>query len=210
MTTGIDVDESIRDTVAFNVNWTYTPSGGEPQHSMTLTHIAACSVSAQTVPATLNLQENQLHSTTDQTASSSTTSWSTWSPGDATDFSVGVVTALTNVSDTYVLVTSSTPFLCCGASDENLTMGIGQSSANPSVKLSPSQLEDAIAQIIARFLWLSGQLGETAGGFERTVGESRATRNALQWRLNVRGPSFPLITRIAHACRGPVATYSST
>ncbi|KAF8449302.1 hypothetical protein L210DRAFT_3524472 [Boletus edulis BED1] len=90
MTTGIDVDESIRDTVAGNMNWTYTPSGGEPQNSTTLTHIAACSVSAQTVPATLNLQESQLHSTTDQNASSSTTSWSTWSPGDATDFSVGV------------------------------------------------------------------------------------------------------------------------
>ncbi|KAF8415831.1 hypothetical protein L210DRAFT_3584380 [Boletus edulis BED1] len=38
---------------------------------------------------------------------------------------------------------------------------------------------------MAKFLWLSGQLGETAGGFQRTVGESRATRNVLQWRLNL-------------------------
>jgi len=60
-----------------------------------------------------------------------------------------------------------------------------QSSANPSVKVSSSQLEDAIAQTVARFLWLSGQLGETAGGCERTVGESRATRNVLQWCLNL-------------------------
>ncbi|KAF8449298.1 hypothetical protein L210DRAFT_2656525 [Boletus edulis BED1] len=208
MTTGIDVDESILDTVAVNMNWTYTPSGGEPQNSTTLTHIAACSVSAQTVPATLNLQENQLHSTTDQTASSSTTSWSTWSPGDATDFSVGIVAAITNGDDvfrTYVFVTSSTRFLCCGAADENLTMGSdrymmnllginvtssdaaasSQSSANPSMKLSPSHLQDAIAHTMAKFLWLSGQLGETAGGFQRTVGESRATRNVLQWRLNL-------------------------
>ncbi|KAF8449306.1 hypothetical protein L210DRAFT_3640901 [Boletus edulis BED1] len=200
MTTGIDVDESILDTVAVNMNWTYTPSGGEPQNSTTLTHIAACSVSAQTVPATLNLQENQLHSTTDQTASSSTTSWSTWSPGDATDFSVGVVSALTNVlylfgstdiAPDYGLSSSYTKFdwYMMSLLGINATSAVAvadfQSSANPSVKLSPSQLEDAIAQTIARFLWLSGQLGEAVGGFQRTVGESRATRNVLQWRLNL-------------------------
>ncbi|KAF8552854.1 hypothetical protein OG21DRAFT_1326299 [Imleria badia] len=60
-----------------------------------------------------------------------------------------------------------------------------QSSANPSVTLSPSQLENAIAETAARFLWLAGQLGESGGGFQRDVGESRATRNTPQWRLHL-------------------------
>ncbi|KAF8449309.1 hypothetical protein L210DRAFT_3640903 [Boletus edulis BED1] len=189
MTTGIDVDESVRDTVAVNMNWTYTPSGGKPRNSTTSTHIAACSVSAQTVPATLNLQENQLLSTTDQNASSSTTSWSTWSPGDATDFSVGIVSAIANGMTGVVSAVRAyhlfnpLPVLRRGGREPD--HGVGQSSANPSMKLSPSHLQDAIAHTMAKFLWLSGQLGETAGGFQRTVGESRATRNVLQWRLNL-------------------------
>jgi hypothetical protein len=52
----------------------------------------------------------------------------------------------------------------------------------------------------------AGQLGESGGGFQRSVGESQATGNALQWRLNVRGPPFPLplvvIHSGAHACHG--------
>lgn len=41
----------------------------------------------------------------------------------------------------------------------------------------------------------AGQLGESGGGFQRSVGESQAMGNALQWRLNVRGPSFPSPSR---------------
>ena len=37
----------------------------------------------------------------------------------------------------------------------------------------------------------AGQLGESVGGFQRDVGESRVTRNVPQWRLHVHGPSFP-------------------
>jgi hypothetical protein len=104
ITTGIDVDESVSDAVAVNLSWTYTPSGGSPQISTTVTYISACSVSARTVPATLNLQEDQLTSITDQTASSSSTSWSVWSPGNATDLSIGMTSALANDMAAALLV----------------------------------------------------------------------------------------------------------
>ncbi|KAF8449296.1 hypothetical protein L210DRAFT_2656430 [Boletus edulis BED1] len=201
MTTGIHVDESVRDTVAVTMDWNYTSSGGIPQSSTTSTHIAACSISTQTALVTLNLQENQLASTTSQTPSSSSTSWSTWSPGDATDFSVAVVTAFarilnneisaSNVALAYDVGSAYTDFdgYMMNLLGINVTSAAdvarSQSSANPSVMLTPSQLEDAIGRTAAKLLWLSGQLGESVGGFQRTVGESQATRNALQWRLNL-------------------------
>ncbi|KAG6377267.1 hypothetical protein JVT61DRAFT_1331 [Boletus reticuloceps] len=193
MTTEIDVDDNqaVHDAVAVNLTF---PLGKELQNLTMLAHIAACSISAQTISATLNLQENQPVSTTGRTAPSSS-NWSTWSPGNATDFSVGMATALKSIPVDVRRVRARhllklLPMLQCVEREADhrhqtaATTG-SRSSANPSVKLTPSQLEDAIAQTTAKLLWLSGQLGESVGGFERTVGESRATRNALQWRLNL-------------------------
>ncbi|KAG6374787.1 hypothetical protein JVT61DRAFT_4165 [Boletus reticuloceps] len=175
ITTGIDVDDSVRDAVAVNLE-------------------------LDTVPAMLNLQENQLASTTDQTASSSSTSWSTWSPGDAIDFSVGMATAMNSISLGVTETTVDMPdnhFFAYTEFDAYMMNLLGidvasvaaaagsNSSANPSVMLTPSQFENAVAQTTAKLLWISGQLGESAGGFQRTVGESRATTNALQWRLHL-------------------------
>ncbi|KAF8449314.1 hypothetical protein L210DRAFT_3524554 [Boletus edulis BED1] len=201
ITTGIDVDDAARDAVAVNLSWTYVPeSGGHPQNSTILTHIAACSVSAQTVPAMLDLQENQLVSTMGQTASSSNTSWSTWSPGDAIDFSVGMATAMNSISlgvtettvdmpdDYFFTYTTFDAYMMnfLGIDVASVVAAAGSnSSANHSVMLTPSQFENAVAQTTTKLLWISGQLGESAGGFQRTVGESRATTNALQWRLNL-------------------------
>ncbi|KAF8552857.1 hypothetical protein OG21DRAFT_1326620 [Imleria badia] len=58
-------------------------------------------------------------------------------------------------------------------------------------------IENAIAQTAARFLWLAGQLGESAGGFQRDAGENRTTRNALQWRLHL-NPHTPTLQRTPH------------
>ena len=57
-----------------------------------------------------------------------------------------------------------------------------------------------------------GQLRESGGGFQRPVGESQAMGNALQWRLNVRGPPFPLPLVIIHSdgSRKSRAPFSST
>ncbi|KAG6369311.1 hypothetical protein JVT61DRAFT_15472 [Boletus reticuloceps] len=200
MTTEIDVDDNqaVHDAVAVNLTF---PLGKELQNLTMLAHIAACSISAQTISATLNLQENQPVSTTGRTAPSSS-NWSTWSPGNATDFSVGMATALksipVDVTDKISVIMPNGLHYAYTRFDAymmnllgiNATSSVAattgsRSSANPSVKLTPSQLEDAIAQTTAKLLWLSGQLGESVGGFERTVGESRATRNALQWRLNL-------------------------
>ncbi|KIJ64354.1 hypothetical protein HYDPIDRAFT_28797 [Hydnomerulius pinastri MD-312] len=60
-----------------------------------------------------------------------------------------------------------------------------QSSANPSVTLSPYQMETAVAQMAAEFIWLAGEVGESAGGFQRGTGEVQATQLVLQWRLNI-------------------------
>ncbi|KAF8440849.1 hypothetical protein L210DRAFT_3538526 [Boletus edulis BED1] len=198
ITTEIDVDntQAVHDAVAVNLTF---PLGKE--NLTMLAHIAACSISAQTVPVTLNLQENQPVSTTGRTAPSSS-NWSTWSPRDATDFNVGMATALrsiqTDVTDKISVVLPNglrfayTRFdaymmnlLGINATSSVAATTGSRPSANPSVKLTPSQLEDAVAQTTAKLLWLSGQLGESVGGFERTVGGSRATRDALQWRLNL-------------------------
>ncbi|KIJ63002.1 hypothetical protein HYDPIDRAFT_113497 [Hydnomerulius pinastri MD-312] len=66
-----------------------------------------------------------------------------------------------------------------------------QSSADPSVTLTPDQMEEAVSQMAAQLIWAAGQVGENEGGFQRGTGESLVTDTVLDRRLNIN--TLPII-----------------
>ncbi|KAF8552335.1 hypothetical protein OG21DRAFT_151999 [Imleria badia] len=60
-----------------------------------------------------------------------------------------------------------------------------ESSAHPSIIVTPAGLEAAISQIAAELIWLAGQLDENNGGFALISINNDATELVLRWRLNI-------------------------
>ncbi|KAF8837093.1 hypothetical protein BDN67DRAFT_1005137 [Paxillus ammoniavirescens] len=177
LTTGVDLDGSIDSTISSSVN--YTPSANS---SPVTTYLAACSLEANTVTATLDVQGIRLDPSPSQIQTNQQP-WTLWSPGGSAN--------LTNaMSDAFKL----SKFLDCPAVLNTMCINVTtfgsalfppQSDPSALVTLSPYQLEQAITQTAAEMLWLAGQDGEERGGFQRASGESQVTQVVTQWRLNI-------------------------
>ncbi|KAG6377956.1 hypothetical protein JVT61DRAFT_14750 [Boletus reticuloceps] len=56
---------------------------------------------------------------------------------------------------------------------------------SPPITLGQREMENAVAELGATFIWLAGAAGTESGGFQQTQGESMVTNTILVLRLNV-------------------------
>ncbi|KAF8546560.1 hypothetical protein OG21DRAFT_1607730 [Imleria badia] len=195
VTTALNFDNSPDEIVSVNTNWTYAPPGGNKTWSNTTSHIVACSLNATTTLDVLDVQNDILASTSLPQLTDSQ-SWQIWSPGGMTGLGAEISAALVNdvaSQDPDYLEGLGNPFTPMDVytmslfginATVNIAASATQSSADPSVTLSPSQFEEAISQIAAQYIWAAGH---TNGNFGPAygVGESIATDLIALRRLNV-------------------------
>ncbi|KIJ07221.1 hypothetical protein PAXINDRAFT_103048 [Paxillus involutus ATCC 200175] len=177
LTTGVDIDGSINSTINVGVNSASTTSENPPVFT---SYVAACSLEAQTVTATLDVQDVKLDPSPSQIQTDQQP-WTLWSPGGSTNLTNAISSAFqaaTFLDCPYVA-------MCVNMTALGSPLFPPQSDPSALVPLSPYQLEQAIAQTAAEMLWLAGQAGEKGGGFQRESGESQVTQVVTQWRLNI-------------------------
>ncbi|KAF9218274.1 hypothetical protein BS17DRAFT_836668 [Gyrodon lividus] len=160
--TNINIDGSIDSTISVDVNLT---SSGSP--SSLTTYFVACSVEAQTVLVTLDVQGGRLNPSPSQTQTDPLQPWMLWSPGGSANLTTAILTAFQFSS-----------FSGCQLNGYAMCINVTEFG-------SPYQLEQAITQMATESIWLAGQAGKSRGGFQRTSGESQVIQLVTQWRLNV-------------------------
>ncbi|KIK92696.1 hypothetical protein PAXRUDRAFT_13082 [Paxillus rubicundulus Ve08.2h10] len=177
LTTGVDLDGSIDSTIGFSVN--YTPSANP---SSVTSYLAACSLEADTVTATLDVQDGKLDLSPSQIQTDQQP-WSLWSPGGSANLTNAMSNAfgLSNFLDCPAVLNT----MCINVTTFGSALFPPQSDPSALVALSPYQLEQAITQTAAEMLWLAGQAGEERAGFQRASGESQVIQMITRWRLNI-------------------------
>ncbi|KIJ08401.1 hypothetical protein PAXINDRAFT_18463 [Paxillus involutus ATCC 200175] len=178
LTTGVTVDGSINSTISVDAKY-YTVDGNS---SFLTIYLAACSLEAETVTATLDVQGAKLAPSPSQVQTDQQP-WMLWSPGGSANLTNAMVSALDSVR--FLDCPGFSQRICINMTTFGSPLFPPQSDPSALVMLSPYQLEQAIAQVAARMLWLAGQAGEDRGGFQRASGESQVTQVATQWRLNI-------------------------
>ncbi|KIJ58815.1 hypothetical protein HYDPIDRAFT_33778 [Hydnomerulius pinastri MD-312] len=167
----MELSDSIDTSVtAVKSNWTYNPQGGDTQNSTTTTFYVECSLDVEAAVSTLNLPSNQLSSSAlAQAAGAPKRKWSVWSPSGSPNVGTGVSTALshalsvggkffqgprgpmfTNMDD-YLNTLLGLNLTANNAASKS------QSSSDPSVMLTPDQMEEAVSQMAAQLIWAAGQ-----------------------------------------------------
>ncbi|KIJ20555.1 hypothetical protein PAXINDRAFT_95643 [Paxillus involutus ATCC 200175] len=174
LTTGVNVDGSINSTISVDVNYTIS---GNP--SSLTTYLAACSLEAETVVTTLDVQDVRLDPSPSQIQTDQQP-WMLWSPGGSANLTNAMFNGfeLSNFLDCNGV-------MCINVTTFGSPLFPPQSDPSALITLSPYQLEQAISQTAAEMLWLAGQAGEGRGGFQRASGESQVTLVVTQWRLNI-------------------------
>ncbi|KIJ14602.1 hypothetical protein PAXINDRAFT_12700 [Paxillus involutus ATCC 200175] len=177
LTTGVDLDGSIDSTISSSVNYTSSANS-----SPVTTYLAACSLEANTVTATLDVQDARLDPSPSQIQTDQQP-WTLWSPGGSANLTNAMSNAfkLSNFLDCPAVLNT----MCINVTTFGSALFPPQSDPSALVTLSPYQLEQAITQTAAEMLWLAGQDGGERGGFQRTSGESQVTQVVTQWRLNI-------------------------
>ncbi|KAF8836819.1 hypothetical protein BDN67DRAFT_973663 [Paxillus ammoniavirescens] len=174
LTTGLDIDGSINSTISVDVDYASSTS-----FSPVTTYLAACSLEAQTVNATLDVQDVRLDLSPSQIQTDQQP-WKLWSPGGSANLTNAISTVFQ-----YSIFLDCPGSMCINMTTFGSALFPPPSDPSALVTLSPYQLEQAIAQIAAQILWLAGESGEMKGGFQRASGESQVTKVVTQWRLNV-------------------------
>ncbi|KAF8439689.1 hypothetical protein L210DRAFT_3760707 [Boletus edulis BED1] len=171
------------------------------------TYFVACTLNATSTILYLPMQNGRTTQNASFLSDSQPASWTVWSPSPATE-----LTQIFNIAQNGYgsqTVFSTGPLFCEGVeaiggapecdfttvAEEyiNNLLGIpwtygavpAVETPSPSITLGQREMENAVAELGATFMWLAGAAGTESGGFQQTQGESMVTNTTLMLRLNV-------------------------
>ncbi|KAF8121104.1 hypothetical protein EV363DRAFT_1187281 [Boletus edulis] len=183
------------------------------------TYFVACTLNATSTTLYLPMQNGRTTQNASLLSDSQPDSWTVWSPSPATE-----LTQIFNIAQNGYgsqTVFSTGPLFCEGVeviggapecdfttvAEEyiNNLLGIpwtygavpAVETPSPSITLGQREMENAVAELGATFMWLAGAAGTESGGFQQTQGESMVTNTTLMLRLNVCFRSFFVVIGLA-------------
>ncbi|KAG8217910.1 hypothetical protein J3R82DRAFT_6076 [Butyriboletus roseoflavus] len=176
-------------------------SSGQPTNFnvSTTSHFVACTLNATTTPLYLSIQDGKVTNT--ELLPNNTKEaepWTVWSPGNTTELVHMFNNAHTNMMGLSCqgLQSLAESKECTFMTNANLytnsLLGIPWISWNSTIEtpalpiiLEKTNMENAIAQTAAAYIWLAGAIGVDNGGFQQDQGESLISYDNLEFRLNV-------------------------
>ncbi|KIJ06362.1 hypothetical protein PAXINDRAFT_20446 [Paxillus involutus ATCC 200175] len=160
-------------------------------------YYVACSLNTTTTLYDLDMASGQV--VLPVPSSNDSLPWTVWSPGGNTEFTNKMLSsAFINAPG---VSTICPPVEFPGGVEQECgffsiidvymmsLLGINTTAApGPVVSLNTLErrdMENAISRVVAELIWLAGEVGLSGGGFQRIEGESLATQQVLELRLNV-------------------------
>ncbi|KAG8215448.1 hypothetical protein J3R82DRAFT_9062 [Butyriboletus roseoflavus] len=190
---------------------------GEPLNVSTTSHFVACTLNATTTSLYLSMQDGKITNIESLPNNSKEAEpWAVWSSGDTTELTQELTQMFNNAEATTSVIACQGLQFPAGAVEcasmshpdryINSMLGIpwvpiGQTitttPASP-ITLEKNNMQNAIAQTAAAFVWLAGAVGVDYGGFLQDQGERSISYDVLVFRLNVN--ITPVVVGLIASC----------
>ncbi|EIW74666.1 hypothetical protein CONPUDRAFT_93831 [Coniophora puteana RWD-64-598 SS2] len=208
LTTGLAPFESASavDDYAVALNWSYCSGGGCPNGIMNKevrTFFAGCSMSATSEIVSLDVQTNVLQITSSK-ARDQQGAWKELPEGGALRKAPQSNTTIHGMSSDYTIPLMDYYLMqqlgidIAGAPYQ-ISKVYNQGPPEPTYVLNVTDLEDALAEMVAAMLWTGSQL--SGGGYELPTGSTIALQSVLAWNLKLLIAFFSSLIMLCLAIR---------